>query len=205
MCVDRARSPRASSDPRSESTVSLESEKAALRVELIAACRELAPETVARHSRRVANRLPTVVQYAAAKLIGLYAAIDGEISTRPIFEAAVSAGQTCVFPRCLAGNRLEFAEIRAWEDLEPGRFGILEPAAHLPIRAIEQLDVILVPGVGFDREGNRLGRGGGFYDRTLPADRSSPPFSIGLGHSFQLLEQLPVRNYDRKVNEVVTN
>lgn len=84
-------------------------------------------------------------------------------------------------------------------DLKPGKFGIPEPVE--PVRA-GALNLILVPGIAFDRTGNRLGRGGGFYDRLLAEYPGAT--AIGLCFDFQLVDSLPVEPHDRPVNWIVT-
>ena len=111
--------------------MSLESDKAELRRRVLSACREIPSEQAKRSAERVAQHVVSSSELEGAGTIGFYAATAAEIATRPIFEASRGAGKCCVFPRCQPERRLEFAKIDHWEQLSPGRFGLLEPAAGI--------------------------------------------------------------------------
>ena len=102
------------------------------------------------------------------------------------------------------GHELNFCEVQDQEDLIRGSFGILEPAPHLTtVSTMADADVILVPGLAFTREGLRLGRGRGFYDRTL-ATLPRSVLRVGVCFAPQLLEELPVEVHDQKVDLVLS-
>jgi 5-formyltetrahydrofolate cyclo-ligase len=105
-----------------------------------------------------------------------------------------------LMPRCAAG-RLEFAPVERWEDLRPGRYGVLEPASEALV--LGPADLVVVPGLAFDLAGHRLGRGAGYYDRTF-AGRSRRPRLVGFAHAFQLLDAVPHGAGDCAVDAVVT-
>lgn len=106
------------------------------------------------------------------------------------------------FPRCMPEHRLCFHRVTAPEhDLYPGAMGIPTPAAHLPVIPPEQLDIIIVPGVGFTREGARLGYGGGYYDRFLP--ECSKAQILALAFAEQLESTLPVDSFDFTIPQVL--
>ncbi len=91
-----------------------------------------------------------------------------------------------------------------WEDLLPGRYGVLEPPSGRPGRALEDGDLVLVPGLAFDRSGHRLGRGGGYWDRTIPAIRPEGLVLIGVGFAWQQVEQVPHGPDDRRVDALLS-
>ena len=91
-----------------------------------------------------------------------------------------------------------------WSELRPGRYGVLEPPAQAAVIRPEEGDLVLVPGVAFDRAGNRLGRGQGFYDRAFPASAPRPPLLIGVAYQIQLVDAVPHAETDRRVDAVVT-
>ena len=95
--------------------------------------------------------------------------------SRPLFDALVAQGIPCLFPRVLEEHALAFARVTDWSELRPGRYGVLEPPALAAVTRPEEGDLVLVPGVAFDRAGNRLGRGQGYYDRAFPAGAPHPP------------------------------
>ena len=87
-------------------------------------------------------------------------------------------------------------------DLRPGRFGVLEPGAECPVVPFSALDLVLVPGIAFDRAGNRLGRGRGFYDRMLAL--SPDAVSCGVGFDGQVVARVPVEPHDVKLHRMWT-
>lgn len=171
--------------------------------------RSLSRAAQTRAARRACAVLQRLDGYRRARRIAAYCARDGELSARYIFAHARRAGRACYLPVLRPGNRLAFAPVNARGRLRRNRFGIPEPAAthaqRLPARA---LDLILVPLVAFDAVGNRLGMGGGFYDRTLAFLRTrpfrAPPVVIGLAHSGQQVDKLRAQAWDIPLMGVIT-
>jgi len=184
--------------------VSLDSQKAQLRRSVLSACHEIAPAQAARSAERVAQHVIASPEFERAAIVGLYAATGGEIATRPIFEASRKAGKCCVFPRCLPDRRLDFAQIDHWEQLEPGRFGLREPDTKLQAVPLSPGDLVLVPGVAFDPQGGRVGRGGGYFDRAFPVGGPPGPFLMALAHPIQVIGAVPVGVNDRRMDAVAT-
>lgn len=184
--------------------MSLDSDKAQLRQQVLTACRAIDPEQAERSAQRVAELIAGCPEFERAERVGFYAARGCEISTRPGFEAARLAGKGCLFPRCVGKNQLEFAQIDDWEQLQPGRFGILEPGVQLSASSFGENDLVLVPGVVFDRLGGRIGYGGGFYDRAFPVNGPPAPYLMGLAHPVQLLDAVPLGAHDRRMDAVAT-
>ena len=184
--------------------MSLELDKARLRKQMFTACGAIPAKQAEASALRVAGHVAGCVEFERAERIGFYAAMEAEVSTRPAFAQAQLAGKQCLFPRCLDQNQLEFAQVDDWEQLQPGRFGILEPAANIPASFFGQNDLVLVPGVAFDLQGGRIGHGGGYYDRAFPIEGPPGPFMMGVAHSVQLLNSVPLGNHDRKMDAVVT-
>ncbi len=180
-------------------------EKARLRRELLARRRRVVPEVAAAAGREMAAHAAAAPEFAAARCIALYAALSDEIATAPLFEAARRRGKHVLFPRMVAtGRRLEFAPAARFEDLRPGPWGVPEPAPEAPAEPLGVDALVFVPGVAFDRVGNRLGRGQGFYDRTFPPGGPGQPLLFGLAFHFQLLEAVPQAQDDRPMDAVVT-
>jgi 5-formyltetrahydrofolate cyclo-ligase len=130
----------------------------------------------------------------------LYAACDGELPTRALFDGLGALRIERLLPR-LEPRGIAWARVTEWETLVPGGFGILEPIGAG--KALGTDDVVFVPGVGFDRNGGRLGRGGGHYDRALPAGAGSP-WLVGVGYSFQWVAEVPCDSRDRRMDAIVT-
>ena len=100
-------------------------------------------------------------------------------------------------------HRLKLSVLKSWDDLKPGSYGILEPKKDC-LKWVSPMDInlIIVPGVGFDKKGNRLGHGEGYYDRLL-----SKPFgtlSIGLAFEIQIIEDIPIDTHDQPVDILIT-
>lgn len=178
--------------------------KASLRAEIRAKIQALSAEERAEKSARIAQQFLTSALYKNARTIFAYASSAREVSTRTILEQSLRDGKVLGLPHTgPAGTQLEFHRVTALEkDLEKGRFGILEPRAELPLLKSEAADVIIVPGVAFTKKGERLGQGGGFYDRlleTLPKSAAR----VALVLECQLVSALPMETHDQSVNWLV--
>ena len=131
--------------------------------------------------------------------LALYAGVGGEIEV----DALVGDG-TALYPRVAAKQppTLTFHRIRGRHALLPAAFGLLEPPHDAPAIPLGAASAVIVPSLGFDRLGHRLGQGGGYYDAAL---RHAPHVPrIGVGHAFQLLEQIPVESTDEPLDLIVT-
>ena len=158
-------------------------------------------------SRSIARRLRRLDAYRRAKILLCYVSFDGEVETLPILRKALSDGKRVAVPAIVPpSKRLLAVEIRdADRDLSAGHFGIPHPRVTARRVPLEKLDLVLVPGVAFDRRGRRLGRGGGYFDRFLgkvPED----VWKVGLAFDFQLVgKDLPEEKHDFPMCRVVTN
>ena len=154
--------------------------------------------------RRALRRLEADARWLAAGRVGLFAATRGEPATRPIVEAAIRSGRETLLPRCKDAGHLEFAPVHAWDELEAGRYGLLEPISESSRAPGRDGDLVLVPGLAFDRRGGRLGRGGGYYDRCFEGLQRGSPWLLGLGFSFQLVDEVPLEVHDRRLDGWLT-
>jgi 5-formyltetrahydrofolate cyclo-ligase len=146
-------------------------------------------------------------EFARARSIALYAALDDELSTEAIHAAARRLGMRCLFPRIPSQGMLEFAEVARFEDLRSGRYGVAEPPADSVVVDLARIDVVVVPGLAYDRSGRRLGRGGGHYDRAISRarrDAGGEPFFIGLSAADELEDEVPTGELDQLVDAVAT-
>ncbi len=155
-------------------------------------------------ARAVAERLAACDEFAAARRVALYASLPDELPTGPLLDAVRAARKTELWPRFDAGRPLEFAAC-AREELVPGRHGVSVPQASLPASALGRGDLVIVPCVAFDAAGRRLGRGGGYYDRTFPPGAEDGAVLAGVGYGFQLLEEVPAERHDRRLDLMVTD
>lgn len=142
----------------------------------------------------------------ARPYVMLYAAVGSEAPTFPLAARLLAAGVDVCFPRLTRKRRgeMEAAHVRRLEELEPGPFfGIPQPPEAAPAVEPERLAMVIVPALGFDRAGRRLGTGGGYYDRFLP--RLSPQaLRVGWAFSLQVVDRLPAEPHDRGVDVIVT-
>ncbi|MES1205834.1 MAG: 5-formyltetrahydrofolate cyclo-ligase [Pseudomonadota bacterium] len=137
--------------------------------------------------------------------IAAFVATQGEIDPAGGLDRARARGARVAFPRVSAASpRLRF-HVAAPDDLRAGAFGIAEPPADSPELPPGEMDVMIVPGVAFDRSGRRLGFGGGFYDELLGTPGARPPFVVGLGYDFQLVDACPAGERDARVDCLVTD
>ena len=143
--------------------------------------------------------------FAAAEVVALYAPIRGEVATSLLFAAAVAAGKTVVYPR-VAGNTMDFVMVSDFASLQLGAFSVLEPNG-CEIVAADRLDLVVVPGVAFDRCGCRLGYGKGYYDRAFSniARNQRNCALVGLGYDCQLVAQLPREDHDIVLDWLITD
>jgi len=131
----------------------------------------------------------------------MYSALPDEVPTEDLMRALLERGHAVLLPRAGRERRLEFARVVDPSLLVPGPFGALEPPLTVPAEALLAADLVLLPGVAFDGTGRRLGRGGGWYDRSLPCGLDA---LFGVAFYFQVVAAVPVTSLDRRVGGVFT-
>lgn len=170
--------------------------KADIRDQIAAQKKKLNFQTLEKMSADVVCKIQSLEVFRAAKSVGAYMPLPCEVDISPLFQALEKTFFIPAFDETSGGYRLA----RMTTELKKGHFGILEPVA--PAFAAEnELDLILVPGVAFDQMGNRIGRGGGFYDRLLPQYQT---IRAGICYDFQCLGCLPTEKHDTPMNFIVT-
>lgn len=182
-----------------------------LRRRLRSQRRALGPAEQSEHAHLLARRLGALSPFLRARRIGGYVSADGEIDPAPLLDLAFDRHKRVYFPvlRPHPHPRLWFVEHRRGEPMVKNTFGIPEPARRgQRIRLPQALDLLLVPLVGFDERCNRIGMGGGFYDRSLAylEDRRHwrRPLLIGLAHECQRVEHLQPSPWDVPLDLVAT-
>ncbi|OLF51231.1 5-formyltetrahydrofolate cyclo-ligase [Pseudomonas chlororaphis] len=183
-----------------------------LRRMLRKARRALGPPEQRQAARGLYRQLTQHPLFRRARHISLYLPTDGEIDPRPLLRAAQRRGKATYLPVLSAWPRTKmvFQRVRPGEKLRPNRFRILEPRVNLARqRKVWALDLVLLPLVGFDESGGRLGMGGGFYDRSLAylARRQSwrKPTLLGLAHECQKVAKLDQASWDVPLQGTVTD
>jgi 5-formyltetrahydrofolate cyclo-ligase len=178
--------------------------KATLREELTAKRKALTPDAIDERGLKIQSRFLATPYYDRARTVALYAPIRGECPTRDILTAALADGKIVCYPLShVHGRILAFRAITSELELEPGRLGVREPQSSSELVAVDQIDLFVVPGLGFTRDGKRLGRGGGYYDATLKS-ASERSRRVGLAFSDQVVDDLPTTEEDVMMDLVVT-
>ena len=162
--------------------------------------RETRPDPTADHA--IIDRVIGHTWYQNAASVMLYLSVGHEVETDALLSHAWGAGKRVFVPRCFPDGIMDAIEIFGREDLQSGMYGIPEPKSHLKKGDPRALDLIVVPGVAFDRERNRLGRGKGYYDRFLA--QSAQAKTIGICRNDRLFASIPVDTHDRKMDVVIT-
>ena len=186
------------------------SDRNVLRRDLIAHRQALlAPARIAAAAALAEHLAPHPVLEGTGYVAG-YWAVRGELSLHALL-GGPRAGFVYCLPIVMPGARLRFAPWRFGDPLVQNRFGIPEPdVAPASTLAPEDLDAALVPLVGFDRRGNRLGSGAGYYDRSFAflrtaARRPTKPLLIGIGYGFQEVAELPAADWDVPLDLIATD
>lgn len=172
----------------------LRREIGALRRGIDPARRALAGDALARHVLAWSGLLP-------GRRVALYAALPDELPTDALLRGLLARGHPVLLPRGAGPERLAFARVHDPTLLVVGTFGALEPPPDAPAASLREDDLLLLPGVAFDRSGARLGRGGGWYDRSLPG---SVRDLFGVAFELQLVDRVPDTATDRRVRGVFT-
>lgn len=178
--------------------------KSELRKELIKRRNELDSNYVKEKSEDVRKRLSETLSFENAELVGLYFSKDNEVLTENIISDLLKEGKRVFLSKIKLGKKeIEFREIKKLDDLEEGSFGIKEPKKSCPVVDPDKLDLIIIPCVGVDEQGNRIGRGAAYYDRFLAKQKYLK--SICLAYDFQMCEGLKPEEHDRKVDLIITD
>jgi len=155
----------------------------------------------------VQNELFQLKEFHNCELILFYASFDGEVDTFEMIKQAKSLGKKIGLPSIdKQDNKFIPRYIhRLEEDLQEGKYGISEPKPHEEnIIDYKNIDMVIVPGVAFDKENNRLGRGAGYYDHFLKELSADIP-KVGLAFDFQVVDSLPYEEHDVRLTHVLHN
>lgn len=158
-------------------------------------------------SRLICEKLASLPEYAKAATVMGYVDVRDEVRTRDFLAQVLREGKRLVVPYCV-DNELELFRLANMGELTVATFGLLEPKPELrqsADRRVEpaELDLIIVPGLAFDREGGRIGHGKGYYDRLLPRVPATTP-SIALAFECQMFPRIPMQPHDTFMDKVIT-
>ncbi|CCQ98677.1 5,10-methenyltetrahydrofolate synthetase (modular protein) [[Clostridium] ultunense Esp] len=178
--------------------------KKELRRKILSARKGLTEEMRRQFSNRIVERIRRHPRYQRTKVISAYLPFGDEVDILPLLEKAREEGKKILIPRVHRESlSLSFHEWRGVEGLVRGSFGILEPPpSAIPYQG-EEADLLLIPGVAFDRKGGRLGYGRGYFDRFLEGMKSSP-YLLAPSFAIQVVEEVPMEPWDKRIDAIVT-
>jgi 5-formyltetrahydrofolate cyclo-ligase len=159
-------------------------------------------------SEAIVGKFMGLPEYERAKTVMFYVDVRTEVRTRQALPAALASGKKIVVPWCNEDGLLELFLLEDMEELALGMYRILEPKADLRgVREkqvqVDDLDLIMVPGVAFDRRGGRTGHGKGYYDKLLEHARRDTPL-VALAFECQLFPEIPMQSHDIYMDKVIT-
>lgn len=176
-------------------------EKKRLRRELMKRESELPPDYVEESNSGIARNLYSLPEFQASGSFMLFYSIWNEPDTLRTIKKLHELGKTVALPETLPGGVMKARVVKSLDELVPAAYNIPSPTPGMPEIAPGELDFMLVPSVAYDRDGYRLGHGGGYYDRFLPRTRA---FKCGIARERMLIERAPRGKFDVKVDCLVT-
>ena len=172
-----------------------------IRKQIEAKRQVLEPRWLATANEQIVENFQTLEAFETAGMIALYKAIGGEVDLELLFSACWNAGKRTCIPIFNTESKIyEMAEVTAETHYSTGHYGIREPLTPA-LFPMAEVDLVAVPGVAFDRNGNRLGRGGGYYDRLL---NGFSGVAAAVAFDFQILLQIPYEPHDKPVTLLVS-
>jgi len=183
-------------------------DKESLRRKLIDKRRMQPDSLAAEKSARIADSVRSLEQWQTASEVLMYWPVRGEVDVRPLIHELWDRGARVLLPRCRPDEfgKMDVACATCEGELAPGPFSIMEPDAEKCAPESECCpDIAIIPGVGFDWRGCRLGFGGGYYDRLLATGGLKKALTVGVAYAFQLIDHLPVEQWDQTVDIICTD
>lgn len=180
-------------------------EKKKLREKVLQKRDSLSKEEWSRKSNQIFKKLVSLEELASARNIFIFINFRSEVNTKPIIEFLLSHNKNVIVPYTdTEKKQLRLFYLNNFSELKIGTYGILEPDSEKAKEAaLEDVDLVIMPGSVFDLKGGRIGYGGGFYDRLLPSLRPDVK-TIAIAFELQIVDEVPMGYYDRRVNLIVT-
>ena len=174
-------------------------DKKELRKQIREKKRAMTPKEIQASSQKLKELFLATEQYSRAKTIYGYLPYNQEVRTVPILQQALDDGKRIAVPK-VYGDEMKFIYLTDLTQVAEGYAGIPEPVADGPV-ADDPTALVLMPGLAFDKEGHRIGYGGGFYDKFLTKEPEHP--TVALCYGFQISEELPTEEFDVPVDLVL--
>ena len=179
------------------------SDKTFLRKALVEKRKKIPAALRHKKSRLVFKKLFRTPEFRKAAHVALYYGVIGEVGTRAFLKEVLKTKKLYLPEAIISSKKLVFRRFQAFSDLRKNAYAIMEPKRSCSQRSAARMDLIVVPGVGFDKNGGRLGRGCGYYDRALRQLRKVP--TIGICFREQLVKKIPMTAQDVRVDRVITD
>jgi 5-formyltetrahydrofolate cyclo-ligase len=178
--------------------------KRSLRSQILTERRALSHQAWLESSDSAQSNILSLQEYFRAGCIALYAPVHQEVDTSKILAASFEAGKRVLYP-ALCDKQMVFRLVKGLDSFQEGAFGILEPCTTGAEHQADEADLIIVPGVAFDRSGHRIGYGKGYYDRFLQHPGRKARL-VGFCHDFQLIDKaIPADSHDIQMDIIVTD
>lgn len=161
------------------------------------------------YNKQIYHRLSSLDEFKEADMLFTYISFGSEVSTKEIINKAIQMGKKVYVPKVEDGG-MNFYEIKGFEGLIRSEFGIMEPDSQEHHRYIAGLSdnskmLMLLPGLAFDKYGNRIGYGAGYYDRYLNSHSQTEWVKLALAYDFQVMNQIKVNKYDIPTDYIITD
>ena len=155
---------------------------------------------VLERSNRIVARLKNLGVFREAGIVACYISFDNEVYTHGLLKEFMEKKDMLV--PVVKDKEILLSHLKNWRELSSGAYGILEPGKEfLRLRDFDEVEVVITPGIVFDERGNRIGYGGGYYDRLLS---SMDATKIALAYEFQVLKKIPAEKHDVRMDIIVT-
>jgi 5-formyltetrahydrofolate cyclo-ligase len=180
--------------------------KADLRKEMLKLRKNMYTQNVSSFSNKIISSIMELPEFINSKNIMLYLSFNKEVNTYPLARWCLDNGKTVIAPYCIQTKReiVPYKITNLLGDLTKSTFGVMEPKQDILEKVnIEDIDLIIVPGVVFDENCNRIGFGAGYYDRFL-TKRSKNTTVIGIAYDYQIIDKVPTGEYDVPLDYIIT-
>jgi 5-formyltetrahydrofolate cyclo-ligase len=187
-----------------KSTVPLSLSKRDLRARMRSARQQISADSRRRQSQSIARRLQGIIDKESPARIGLYLATAYEVNLDSVIDQCLAQGREVYLPH-LGDPQAPFRRFLSWDEIETGPLDLRQPSSKALAADAASLHLIVVPGLAFDRDGNRLGHGGGWYDKVL-SNAITPQKRVVIGVCFeeQIVRTVPYEPFDVRMDMVVS-